>query len=200
MKKYLLLGLFFISLGQLLYGQIEDFNLSGEANVKEKPLHEWGMNMTGLLNQVTPFKQATNKTGPYAVSYKRIMGNKAFRAGFGMHILFADFFNSNQDDIANMNLRLGMEFRRPIKEKFVFYHTFDLMFMGGSFNSPINDFESEDQAGLGVGLGLGIQYNLYENLSISTESIGFLGLVAGSGSIVTVTVIPPVSIFLNYKF
>lgn len=199
MKKYLLLAAI-MGLCQFGFGQMGDLNLPDEKVPEVKSYHEWGMNMTGLVNQVLPFKQATNRTGPYAVSYKRITGNRAFRAGFGMHVLFPDFFDSNQNEIANMNLRLGMEIRRPIKQKFVFYHTFDLMFMAGNFNSPVNDFEDVDNAGIGLGLGLGFQYNIYENLSISTESIGFVGLVAGSGSIATVTVIPPVSLFLNYKF
>jgi len=169
------------------------------ASPETKKMHEFGMNMTGLVNQLVPFKQITNRTGPYSATYKRIIGNRAFRAGIGMHFINEDFFSGDFEAL-NINLRLGMEIRRPVNEKFCFYQTFDFMGMIGNFNSPINDFDGTDQGGIGIGLGLGIEYFLFENLSLSTEGIGFAGLVGGSGSIVTITVIPPISIFLNYKF
>lgn len=178
--------------------QIGLFAQQDSLEVKEK-VHEFGMNMTGLVNQLVPFKQVSNRTGPYSATYKRISGNRAFRAGIGMHFINEDFF-SNDFEALNMNLRLGMEIRRPVNEKFCFYQTFDLMGMVGNFNSPINDFDGTDHGGVGIGLGLGIEYYLFENLSLTTEGIGFVGLVGGSGSIVTVTVIPPIAIFLNYKF
>jgi hypothetical protein len=161
--------------------------------------HEFGMNMTGLVNQVVPFKQLSDRTGPYSVTYKRISGNRAFRAGLGMHFISEDFFSGDLD-VFNFNLRMGMEIRRPVNEKINFYQTFDLMGMAGNFNSPINDFDGTDQVGVGIGLGLGIEYFIYDNLSLSTEGIGFAGIVGGSGTILTVTVIPPIAIFLNYKF
>lgn len=167
--------------------------------IEQKKVHEFGMNMTGLVNQLVPFKQATNRTGPYSVTYKRISGNRAFRAGFGMHLINEDFF-SNEFSALNMNLRFGFEIRRRLNDKFCFYQTFDVMGMAGNFNSPINDFDGTDHAGIGTGLGLGIEYFIYDNLSLSTEGIGFVGFVGGSGSIFTVTVIPPIAIFLNYKF
>jgi hypothetical protein len=161
------------------------------------------MNMTGLINQLIPFKQISNKTGPYAASLKFIKNNNAFRLGLGMHVLSSSFNQNgtNNDDIINFNLRLGFERRRVVNEKFNFYQTFDIMMMAGNFNSPINDFNDEQTlAGIGLGLGLGLEYLIFENLSLSTEGIGFVGIVGGTSSIFNATVIPPIAIFLNYKF
>ncbi|GLR18767.1 hypothetical protein [Portibacter lacus] len=161
---------------------------------------EFGMNMTGLVNQLVPFKQITNKTGPYAATMKFIKDKNAFRMGIGMHILSDDDFNNSGTDILNVNIRLGFERRNEVNEKFIFYQTFDLMLMAGNFNSPINDFTDTENAGAGIGLGLGIEYLIFENLSLSTEGIGFVGVVGGTSSIFNATIIPPISIFLNYKF
>ena len=160
---------------------------------------EFGMNMTGLINQIIPFKQTTNKTGPYAASLKFIKDRNAFRMGLGIHVLTQDFGNSGSD-ILNFNMRLGFERRHVVNSKFLFYQTFDLMLMAGNFNSPINDFTDNENAGGGLGLGLGIEYLIFKNLSVSTEGIGFIGLVGGTSSIFSATVIPPIAIFLNYKF
>jgi hypothetical protein len=72
--------------------------------------------------------------------------------------------------------------------------------MAGNFNSPINDFSDNENAGGGLGFGLGLEYFIFENLSLSTEGIGFVGVVGGTSSIFNATVIPPIAIFLNYKF
>jgi len=160
---------------------------------------EFGMNMTGLINQLIPFKQITNKTGPYSASLKFISDRNAFRMGIGIHVLTQDF-SSTGSDILNFNMRLGFERRHEVNPKFMFYQTFDLMLMAGNFNSPINDFTDDENAGGGLGLGLGIEYLIYENLSISTEGIGFIGLVGGTSSLFSATVIPPIAVFLNYKF
>ena len=161
---------------------------------------EFGMNMTGLLNQLLPFKQITNKTGPYSASLKFIRDRNAFRMGLGIHILTDDNFGGVSEDIINFNIRLGFERRHVVNTKFMFYQTFDLMLMAGNFNSPINDFSDDENAGGGLGFGLGLEYLIYENLSLSTEGIGFVGVVGGTSSIFNATVIPPIAIFLNYKF
>ncbi len=160
---------------------------------------EFGMNMTGLVNQLVPFKQISDKTGPYSATLKFIRDRNALRLAIGMHILTDDDFGRT-DGTVNFNLRLGFERRHLVNEKFTFYQTFDLMMMAGNFNSPINDFDSDEVAGGGIGLGLGIEYFIFQNLSLSTEGIGFLGVVGGTSSIFNATVIPPISIFLNYKF
>lgn len=165
---------------------------------------EFGMNMTGLINQLVPFKQVSNRTGPYSVSIKFIKNRNAFRMALGLHLISSTFNPTTPNtltDIANFNLRLGFERRRIVNEKFNFYQTFDFMMMAGNFNSPINDFEdNETVAGVGLGLGLGIEYLIFENLSLSTEGIGFVGIIGGTSSIFNATVIPPIAIFLNYKF
>lgn len=168
--------------------------------VADKITTEFGMNMTGLLNQLVPFKQVTNKTGPYSASLKFIRDRNAFRMGLGVHILTDDGFNGNNEDIINFNIRLGFERRHVVNTKFLFYQTFDLMLMAGNFNSPINDFSDNENAGGGLGFGLGLEYLIFENLSLSTEGIGFVGVVGGTSSIFNATVIPPIAIFLNYKF
>lgn len=173
-------------------------NEEDEDDEKERVL-EFGMNMTGLINQLVPFKQITNKTGPYSATFKSIIGRNAFRMGIGMHLLNDVSLNSNAE-IQNLNLRLGFERRHVVNERFMFYQTFDFMIMAGNFNSPINDLADDENAGIGLGFGLGIEYMIFENLSLSTEGIGFVGVVGGTASIFTATVIPPISIFLNYKF
>jgi hypothetical protein len=168
--------------------------------VADEIVTEFGMNMTGLLNQLLPFKQITNKTGPYSASLKFIRDRNAFRMGLGIHILTDDNFGGVSEDIINFNIRLGFERRHIVNTKFMFYQTFDLMLMAGNFNSPINDFSDDENAGGGLGFGLGLEYLIYENLSLSTEGIGFVGVVGGTSSIFNATVIPPIAIFLNYKF
>ncbi len=165
-------------------------------------IKEFGMNITGLINQIVPFKQISNKTGPYSATLKLIKNRSALRFGFGMHILTSEITPNGglTDDILNFNLRFGYEWRRIVNEKFMFYQTFDFMLVAGNFNSPINDFVDNENAGVGIGLGLGIEYFIFENLSLSTEGIGFVGIVGGTSSLLNATVIPPISIFLNYKF
>jgi hypothetical protein len=169
-------------------------------DVQESNYYEFGMNMTGLVNQLIPFKQLTNKTGPYSATFKRVNGRNAFRMGIGMHIITESNFGGRNNDITNFNLRIGFERQHLVNKRFTFYQTFDFMVVGGDFNSPINDFSDSDNAGVGIGLGLGVEYYIFDNFSLSTEGIGFVGVVGGTSSIFTATVIPPVSIFLNYKF
>lgn len=195
--KQLLLILFTLSSYSILAQEQSDSLSIGWSN--NKTIKEFGMNVTGLMNQLIPFKQVTNKTGPYDATLKFINGRDAIRFGLGAHIISDDDF-TNEPGITNFNMRIGYERRHIVKEKITFYQTFDILFMGGNFNSPINDFTSNDNAGFGVGLGLGIEYYLLENLSISTEGIGFFGAVAGSGIGLGMTVLPPIFIFLNYKF
>ena len=56
-----------------------------------KIITEFGMNMTGLINQLVPFKQVTNRTGPYSASLKFIKNKSAFRLGLGMHVISSNF-------------------------------------------------------------------------------------------------------------
>ncbi|WP_235299613.1 hypothetical protein [Portibacter marinus] len=199
MKRILLLLIIFYTYGLRAQDTIE-------VRTQEDLITEFGMNITALVNQLIPFKQVSNRTGPYSATLKFIRNQNAFRMGIGMHLLSNDFnanvpnFNAKGPDIFNFNLRLGFERRHLVNEKFTFYQTFDLMFMAGNFNSPINDFSDNEHAGAGIGLGLGIEYFIFKNLSLSTEGIGFLGVVGGTSSIFNATVIPPISIFLNYKF
>lgn len=175
-----------------------------EKLIEKKLITELGMNMTALVNQLVPFKDVTNRTGPYAATLKVINGKNAFRMAVGLHVVTSEsgflIQGTNNENIINFNARIGFERRREINEKFMFYQTFDFMAMAGNFNSPINDFEDDENAGAGIGLGLGIEYFIFENLSLTTEGIGFLGVVGGTSSIFSATVIPPISIFLNYKF
>lgn len=166
----------------------------------ENNYYEFGMNMTGLVNQLIPFKQVTNKTGPYSATFKRVNGRNAFRMGIGMHVITDDNFGGRNNDITNLNLRIGFERQHLVNNRFTFYQTFDFMVVAGDFNSPINDFSDNENAGVGIGLGLGVEYYIFDNFSISTEGVGFVGVVGGTSSIFTATVIPPISIFLNYKF
>ena len=201
--KYSLLLFMFICAGVLFAQEPVDSSkwIVEEDGEMQPVTRELGMNMTGLLNQLVPFKQISNRTGPYSATLKFIRDRNAFRMGIGMHILTDDNFGGgNRNEVINFNLRLGFERRHIVNEQFVFYQTFDLMMMAGNFNSPINDFSDNEKAGAGLGLGLGIEYLIFKNLSLSTEGIGFLGVVGGTSSIFNATVIPPIAIFLNYKF
>lgn len=163
---------------------------------KEKQFH---MNMTPLLVKFVPFNRETSFTGPYNFMYKSFRGDKAFRLALGAK-LNSDAFNSNEDD-SHINLRIGYEKRYELSPKWRINRGVDWVATVGGFNVPrpvvtpsFPGFQIVT-AGVGAGFSLGVEYRIHPRVSISTESMLFMGLQANT--VFGFTVVPPLGLFIS---
>ncbi len=163
---------------------------------KEK---QFQMNVTPLLVKFVPFNRETSFTGPYDFMYKSFRGDKAFRLALGAK-LNSNAFNTSDDD-SHINLRIGYEKRYTLSPKWRINRGIDWVGTVGGFNVPrpttTPSFPSFGivTAGFGAGFSLGIEYRIHPRISISTESMLFLGLQANT--LIGFTVVPPLGLFIS---
>lgn len=165
---------------------ISDTIVSSEEVREEERFRKMSINMSPLIFQLVPFKQGDVRTGPFGFAYAWGFGPHAFRGGLGFNI--DPFGDSNTYGL----LRVGYEYNRTVKEKWVFNSSYDLWMGGGGFNIPNTN---NNGAVLGFALGLGAQYFINEHIFIATESNLFIGF----SDFIVVQVVPPISIFLGIK-
>lgn len=155
---------------------------------KEKHI-EVSLNTTSLLSRLVPFGNVLPLAGPTTIYLKKYNGNRAFR--FGM-LLQA----SEDAELKNTILRLGIEKRKILNKHWAFTRASDFMLAFGKFDTPGFDKGNEIQT-IGAGFGYGIEYLLNKNISFSTEATVFLGL--GGESVLNLKVIPPIALYINVK-
>lgn len=166
--------------------------------VKPPKERQFQMNLTPLLVKFVPFNRETSFTGPYNFMYKRFRGNHGFRIALGARIN-PDAFTNNDD--SHINVRIGYERRYDLSPKWKLNRGVDWVGSLGGFNvprptsNPSFPFLGSPGAATGVGFSLGIEYRIHPKLSISTESMLFLG--AQTNTVFTLTVVPPLGIFIS---
>ena len=199
---YICLGALFI-LPVCSFGQEADSTINVEIKPfkktwrtkKPRRIKEWGLNLSPLLVQFTPFRRTAARTGPYNISYKDLRrdGTRAFRMGLGL------FIDAENEERNHINFRIGRERRREITEKVRFIHGIDFIFFAGHMNIPNeSDPVFFDATGIGLGLPLGLEYDINKMMSLSTESFLYIGTHSING--VGLQIVPPVALFLNVRF
>lgn len=155
---------------------------------------ELGLNFTQLVSHFIPLNVKTVRDGPIGYSYKRYGSNNiAFRFGFGAKISFA----TDENDLF-MAMRIGYERRKHLFKNFYMTRGWDIMGFVGSLNLPNQNNVNEEDGSLGLGPFLGIEYHIHNSLIISTESMLYVGISAFEGPLISI--IPPTSIFLFFRF
>lgn len=161
---------------------------------QKKRLTQFGMNVTPLLMQLLPLNRGTNRTGPIDLLFKRINNQTlwAFRLAAGVNIDVEDEINSH------VNLRLGFEKRIDVGKNMYMQTGMDVVGFAGSFNTPAEQISDNTQVGIGIAPILGFEYNITQNISLSTETALFIGTATEAPFYVHV--ISPTSVFLNVRF
>jgi hypothetical protein len=156
-------------------------------------------NATLLLKQVFNLSSSTLPMLPYDITYKRIVGNKAFRTGIGLTInntsVYSCSSSSSQptgpDQVTpsvtnsgNVYFRAGYEWRHDFNDRFMAYCGLDGIAQFGYFKSETSEISNglpfsyhynkttDNITTLAGGLGpvIGIQFFLTKRISILTES------------------------------
>ena len=162
---------------------------------KPRRIKEWGLNVSPLLVQFTPFRRTAARTGPYNITYKALRhdNSRAFRMALGV------FIDAENEERNHINFRIGRERRRQITEKIRFIHGIDAVFFVGHMNIPNEeDPLFFDATGVGLGIPLGLEYDINKSLSLSTESFLYIGTHSING--VGFQIVPPVALFVNVRF
>lgn len=160
-----------------------------------------GMNMTPLISQVIPFKTPSTRVGPYNFIYKSYYKqNTAFRMGLGMNLM--DVVNGRT--FIHVNTRIGVEKQKKLYKNWYVNGGLDAIGFAGGFNIPGDvantggiNFGSNPDVGLGLGMTMGVEYFFNPRISLSTESMLFLGL--RSTTALGFDIVPPIGLFLNVK-
>ena len=164
---------------------------------KPRRIKEWGVNLSPLLVQFTPFRRTEARTGPYNITYKALRhdGTRAFRMAMGV------FIDLDASEKSHFNFRIGRERRRPIGDKVRFIHGIDAVFFAGHMNIP-NESDPADffetATGVGLGIPLGFEYDINPMISISTETFLYIGTHSING--VGLQIVPPVALFMAMRF
>ncbi|MFN0203171.1 MAG: hypothetical protein ACKVTZ_16715 [Bacteroidia bacterium] len=177
---------------------------------KKATVLEVGINASALIVQMIPFlNRETSKTGPFGFSLKLYSQDNAFRFGLGARLTAnGTLFNSQFDQKEDyFNVRMGYEWRKKLSPKWNYTLGGDGLLIWGNLNAPIagfggtipqvpNIFGGIVASPISVGIAgvAGIEYEIMPRLSISTESMLFIG--AGQ---INMAVVPPVSIFIHAK-
>lgn len=193
--KYICLLIFSISLTINAFAQKKDTI----STIKEEKSRVVGINTTPLVIQFIPFNRTNPRTaGPYNFIYKRFNNADALILAAGVDVLEFESSTSN----FHLNLRVGWEQQRKLEGNWYYAFGASAMFLIGNFNTTntISPNESGD-GGLGIAPTFTLGYTLNEVVSISTETMLFVGLSGASDISDTsgFAFVPPVAMYLNFK-
>lgn len=154
-----------------------------QAQEKSNPNRQWkseiGLNVTNVLNEVLG-NNSGNAPLQYTILYKYFLSEKtAIRSGFGINLFqnssdnFIQGFRTNKS--TRLDFRLGLEWRKPIAEKLMFFIGLDGIAAYDNSETDFFDFQGKittERLRLQFGGGpvLGFQFNISDRLSVSTES------------------------------
>ena len=144
-----------------------------------------------MVFQLVPFRNNAARTGPYNFTYDYRRGKRSFSLGLGAFLNF----DNDVEELSHFNLRFGSRKYRVLTEKWEYYRGIYFLASAGSFNLPQDN--SSDSFGIGLGFPLGVIYKLNDHVSLSTESILFLGLIIDDFDASPIQVVPPISIVIN---
>ncbi len=153
---------------------------------------EIGINMMALAAQFIPFKESQGLHGPFNLSIRRGYNRHYFNFQFGMEIN-GDGFGSNAGP-SYVHLSLGYLRKSNPFGRFRYYTSYNFMLAAGPFNIPNQD-DFED-GGVGGSLGFGFEYQITDFISISTESMFYIGNRDGE---FRPKFIPPFGLFMFAK-
>lgn len=174
-------------------------NINAQQNktdsLKTPKIRTVSINITPLLITLSPFNKS-NATiiGPYNVAFKFGRKNKAFRIGMGAEL------NEAREE-SRLSFRIGYEKQINLSKKWMYYLGTDLIFFNGGLNTPNNSGNIAN--GVGVAPLWGIEYKIQENITLSTETALFIGMVEKTELLspqIGFFFIPPLGLNLNVKF
>ncbi|MBK7468500.1 MAG: hypothetical protein WAS56_12835 [Saprospiraceae bacterium] len=163
-----------------------------ETRAKNK---EIGVNMTTFVSQFVPFGSNFPKGGPFGYSFKKYGSKAAFRFGLGMSVAVEE----NEEDI-NLHIRLGYERRKKLNDRWAYTRGLDFALMAGNWNIPGISTGLFSTA-IGFGPVIGIEYYIFPNVYLSTESYIFFGY-GGDGEFDSgpvFRILPPTGLMLNVR-
>lgn len=94
--------------------------------------HQIGVNASGFVKQfITPNNAANNNANPYLVTYRMYTPKINYRAGVGGTYSFLNEDNGaaqflQNTDQQSYNMRVGVDFIKPIAKRWFFYYGIDL--------------------------------------------------------------------------
>lgn len=140
-----------------------------------------GINATSFVKSFLSFNEQTPSGTPYQFTYRKIREDgKAFRSKLGLNFSNSTNEIQGEDDkttltFVNVELALGYEKRLPLDKRWLIYGGFDGLF--GINQTILKNTEGSDQftsqsQEITVGFAplFGIQFNISEQLSLSTEA------------------------------
>ena len=155
-------------------------SLFGQDESQFKLKHELGLSTSFFQNNVLSNGQNSN---PYSLSYKLISHQLGLRIGagatFSQNTIQEEGFADNQRDVDyTTDLRIGAEWRKPIKDRWLVYAGIDLIgtqivdktIIDSGFDK-VTDISST--LGYGGGLVVGFQFYINEHLSLATEGAAY---------------------------
>lgn len=146
---------------------------------------ELGINIGTLISQFVPLGRSTTATGPYNLTFRIGKDKNYFHFQLGFDASNEPF----SDDVDHFNIAIGYMRKTKISDKFNYYKAFDIMAFSGSFNDPTSTSSNSFNDGVGIGIGFGIEYMLYKNIYLGTETILYIGSP-------TPDIIPPAALYL----
>ena len=147
-----------------------------ETDKPKKIQHELGLNVTNLLTDLLGNNNRTDP-GVYLISYKRLVGNKAFRLGAAFNFSLKNdntFSFSSQLNNQNFQLRLGRETRQNLSSRFQYYYGLDGITGYQQEQSNVATqtsiiTQTDHNFTIGGGPILGFQFAIFDKLLIGTE-------------------------------
>ncbi|MDX1478341.1 MAG: hypothetical protein R3301_11590 [Saprospiraceae bacterium] len=141
---------------------------------------EIGINVTGIITAIFASGTDLLEEDPYLLSLKTGLGKYKWRFGLGLqgrHVSEFDFFINGEraTSFLHVDLRLGVERRIPVGEKWEAVAGFDLLGFYYRDRSLATSFPSrievnEELSGFGLGPIYGLAYHISDRVRISTES------------------------------
>jgi hypothetical protein len=159
---------------------VSSLSLYGQDESQFELGHELGLSTSFFQNNVLNNSQGTN---PYSLTYKLITHKLGIRLGAGgtftQNKVEEEGFADNKRDISyTTDVRLGAEWRKSIKDKWLIYAGIDLIGTQIVDKSIIDsgfDKVTDISSALGYGGGpvVGFQFYVNEHLSFATEGAAY---------------------------